>query len=81
MKDLNETLSQYSKSGNEGVTDAFDLLQEKVCYCSYYYCDGYSAILSLRPLHPRGGGGGAMGVLEENNVNSGRPNKGIGEYM
>ncbi|XP_078345869.1 tetraspanin-4-like [Oculina patagonica] len=33
MKDLNETLSQYSKSGNEGVTDAFDLLQEKEKCC------------------------------------------------
>lgn len=36
MKDLNETLSQYDESGDEGVTHAFDLLQEKVCYYSYY---------------------------------------------
>ena len=30
MKDLNETLSQYGESDKEGVTQAFDLLQEKV---------------------------------------------------
>lgn len=30
MKDLNKTLNQYDTSGHEGVTHAFDLLQEKV---------------------------------------------------
>ena len=32
MKDLNETLYQYSDPDKKGVTQAFDLLQEKVCY-------------------------------------------------
>lgn len=35
MKDLNKTLNQYDTSGHEGVTHAFDLLQEKVH--SFYY--------------------------------------------
>ena len=30
MKDLNETLSQYGTPDKKGVTQAFDLLQEKV---------------------------------------------------
>ncbi|KAJ7373773.1 hypothetical protein OS493_011382 [Desmophyllum pertusum] len=33
MKDLNKTLNQYDTSGHEGVTHAFDLLQEKEKCC------------------------------------------------
>ena len=33
-KDLNNTLTQYKQPGKDGVTKAFDLLQEKV----QYYC-------------------------------------------
>ena len=34
MKDLNNTLSQYGEADKKGVTDAYDLLQEKVQYCN-----------------------------------------------
>ena len=36
-KDLNETLNQYSIPDKKGVTQAFDLLQEKVCSCFNFY--------------------------------------------
>ena len=47
MKDLNKTLNQYDTSGHEGVTHAFDLLQEKVH--SFYYF--FLLLLSQHATH------------------------------